>query len=249
MKKLLILIFLIPAFCLGCNTTNDKQTIFVLTSVGHEYKADTLVPAYIRKKFTRAKVIHLNIDKKDFSKNNYSLLDSLKKADLFVVASHRCTVPEDKMKIIKAYVKSGKPVLGIRTASHGLSLRAKKKQKPVKGHGQWPAFDGEVFGGNYHGHIKGRKPTAVSVKAKHEILNGVKPFTSTSWLYNVKPIKKGATVLLQGKGGGSDEPVAWTFKTASGGKVFYTSLGHQDDFKEPSFIKLLDNACDWILKK
>ena len=41
-----------------------------------------------------------------------------------------------------------------------------------------------------------------------------------------------------------DEPVTWT-RTHAGGRVFYTSLGHQEDFEEPSFLRLLANAVLW----
>jgi type 1 glutamine amidotransferase len=31
--------------------------------------------------------------------------------------------------------------------------------------------------------------------------------------------------------------------------VFYTSLGHPDDFKDESFVRLLTNAVFWTAKK
>jgi type 1 glutamine amidotransferase len=34
-------------------------------------------------------------------------------------------------------------------------------------------------------------------------------------------------------------------KTKAGGRVFYTSLGHPDDFKQPAFGVLLRNAVYW----
>ena len=41
-----------------------------------------------------------------------------------------------------------------------------------------------------------------------------------------------------------EEPVTWT-RTHAGGRVFYTSLGHQEDFEEPNFLRLLANAVLW----
>jgi len=38
--------------------------------------------------------------------------------------------------------------------------------------------------------------------------------------------------------------VAWT-RPHGGGRVFYTSLGHPDDFHQPCFLKLLVNALFW----
>jgi type 1 glutamine amidotransferase len=44
------------------------------------------------------------------------------------------------------------------------------------------------------------------------------------------------------------EPVAWT-NVHNGGRVFYTSLGHVDDFQDPQFNRLLTNAVLWTLGK
>ena len=42
------------------------------------------------------------------------------------------------------------------------------------------------------------------------------------------------------------EPIAWTNTSKYRGRVFYTSLGHVDDFKQESFNKLLANALRWV---
>ena len=44
------------------------------------------------------------------------------------------------------------------------------------------------------------------------------------------------------------EPVAWT-NTYHGGRIFYTSLGHPDDFQLPQFNRLLLNAIRWTLDR
>jgi type 1 glutamine amidotransferase len=44
------------------------------------------------------------------------------------------------------------------------------------------------------------------------------------------------------------EPVAWT-NTYGKSRIFYTSLGHADDFNDPSFVRLLSNAVEWCLAK
>jgi type 1 glutamine amidotransferase len=41
--------------------------------------------------------------------------------------------------------------------------------------------------------------------------------------------------------------VAWT-RQYNKSRVFYTSLGHQDDFQQPHFQSLLTNAVQWALK-
>jgi type 1 glutamine amidotransferase len=39
--------------------------------------------------------------------------------------------------------------------------------------------------------------------------------------------------------------VAWTNTGKHGGRVFYTSLGHIEDFQQPAFNELLVNAIRW----
>ena len=53
--------------------------------------------------------------------------------------------------------------------------------------------------------------------------------------------------LLGSVKGFSPEPVAWVHQTPAKGKVFYTSLGHEEDFKKGSFQILLKNAVNWCL--
>ena len=65
----------------------------------------------------------------------------------------------------------------------------------------------------------------------HPILAGVRaPFTSEGSLYRSSPLARSATLLLVGTVPGKEpEPVAWT-NTYKKARVFYTSLGHPDDF-------------------
>jgi type 1 glutamine amidotransferase len=44
------------------------------------------------------------------------------------------------------------------------------------------------------------------------------------------------------------EPVAWT-NTYKGGRIFYTSLGNVDDFKNPNFRRMLLNALFWAAER
>jgi type 1 glutamine amidotransferase len=65
----------------------------------------------------------------------------------------------------------------------------------------------------------------------------------------VRPLAKTTTPLLFGRIAGQEsEPVAWT-NQYRGGRIFYTSLGHPEDFKNPEFRKLLVNAVFWAMNK
>ena len=110
-------------------------------------------------------------------------------------------------------------------------------------------------GGNYHGHYGGGPTTTVTVAkgaAGHAILAGVKvPLTTIGSLYRTGPLAKSAMPLLIGTIPGKDpEPVAWT-NTYGKGRIFYTSLGHVDDFNAPDSptVRLLRNAVFWGLNR
>jgi type 1 glutamine amidotransferase len=44
------------------------------------------------------------------------------------------------------------------------------------------------------------------------------------------------------------EPIAWTNRYGKS-RIFYTSLGHEDDFKNENFVRLLANAVEWCLAR
>ena len=165
-------------------------------------------------------------------------------ADLIVVSVRRRALPEKDLAALRRHLESGKPLIGLRTASHAFDARG----SGPKGHVEWPRFDAEVLGGNYHGHHpSGPATTVVSTGSKHPILAGITgPFTSQGALYQASPLARGTTALLAGSiPGQKPEPIAWTH-TYKGARVFYTSLGHKQDFASSQFIQLMENAVRWV---
>ncbi len=133
-------------------------------------------------------------------------------------------------------------------ASIGLVVR-----RCTQGYAEWPKFDLEVLGGNYHGHYGSGPKCTVTPAAdaqSHPILAGVRlPFTSDGSLYRVSPLAASAKPLLIGTVPDKDpEPVAWTNRYGES-RVFFTSLGHPDGFKITAFRKLLLNAVFWAIDK
>jgi len=175
-------------------------------------------------------------------------LEAIKAADCLVVFVRRRTLPEKQMAMLRAYLAAGKPLVALRTASHAFAVKS-----VPEGHAQWKSFDPEVLGGNYHGHGSNKQGTDVAIlpgAAGHPILAGVKPakWHSAASLYRVSPIDAKATVLLTGSLEGQTEPLAWT-RSHRGGRVFYTGLGHQDDFQTPQFRRLLVNGIFWAMDR
>ena len=174
---------------------------------------------------------------------------ALETADVAVLFVRRKALPEPQMEKIRRYLDSGKPLVALRTASHAFDARG----RGPAGYAEWPSFDGEVLGGNYHGHGSNSAGTEVAVVAKaaaDPILAGVRPpkWHSRASIYWVSPLAENAEVLLTGTAGDKTEPVAWTHRYR-GGRVFYTSLGHRSDFLQPQFRTLLVNAVHWAMGK
>ncbi|MDA1229181.1 MAG: ThuA domain-containing protein [Planctomycetota bacterium] len=175
-------------------------------------------------------------------------LEVLNSADIALVSVRRRPLPKEQLDIVRRFVDSGKPLLGIRTASHAFSQRT---EQPPEGLLAWPEFDGQVLGGNYRGHHGNELLPRISISTEqdaHPILIGIgtEPFVSGGSLYITSPLAAKTRVLMSGAIDGKQaEPVAWTFERASGGRSFYTSLGHKEDFQNPAFQRLLFNALVW----
>jgi type 1 glutamine amidotransferase len=146
---------------------------------------------------------------------------------------------------VRKFVAAGKPVIGIRTASHAFCLR---NERPADGLADWPEFDAQVFGGNYTNHYANdQHPTIAPLDSAASALGLPRaPFTSSGSLYKVSPPGPGVHFLLMGSIPGQEpEPVAWTNVRKEGGRSFYTSLGHKGDFEEDAFRLLLVNGINW----
>jgi type 1 glutamine amidotransferase len=178
--------------------------------------------------------------------------EAIADADLLLISVRRRSPPQAQFDLIRRHIMAGKPVVGIRTASHAFVLRS--NQKAPDGTRDWPNWDEQVIGGHYTGH-HAHGPiatlTATESQSQHPILRGVKlPFTSDAWFYKTSPLRPGAQAVLTGAIPGQPaEPAAWTFKNVGGGRTFYTSLGNPADFKNPSFQQLLRNGVLWAAGK
>jgi hypothetical protein len=90
--------------------------------------------------------------------------------------------------------------------------------------------------------------TAAAGAADHPILAGIDlPLRSNGSLYKTGPLDDRPTLLLIGTIPDEEpEPVAWTNRYEDS-RVFYTSLGHPDDFENSEFCELLVNATFWAM--
>jgi type 1 glutamine amidotransferase len=219
-----------------------------------EYHTWETLPEFAQKELEprgyRVTIVHAD----SADKNNFpGLVEALRTADLLVVSVRRRTPPAAQLDAVRAYLAAGKPLVGIRTACHAFALRPTDPPAapPLS---TWPEFDPEVLGGHYTNHHPAGPPTVVTLAPRagtHPILKGIsmERLTGAGSLYKVSPLEKGTTTLLMGTiPGQPPEPVAWTRSyEKKQARIFYTSLGHPDDFKNAEFRRLLLNGVQWAI--
>ena len=229
-----------PTVLSGDVLGDSKPAKVVVITAEQEYKAKETLPAFFQSAEVvaalgeGAETVLLNSD----STSDIPGLAALDDADLLVLYARRRTLPAEQIDRMRVYLAKGRPLVAVRTSSHAFE--------------NWPEFDGEVLGCNYQGHHGNDGSTSVVVApgaADDPLLRGVTPFEGRGSLYRSNPLAETARPLLVGTWRDKpEEPAAWT-NTYKGGRVFYTSLGHADDFASPSFRRLLLNAVLWGLDK
>ncbi|MFP4057832.1 MAG: ThuA domain-containing protein [Candidatus Brocadiia bacterium] len=167
-------------------------------------------------------------------------LEALDEADVLVVFCRRMRLPDDQLARIQAWCRAGKPVVGIRTASHAFQT--------------WLAFDKEVLGGDYKGHGGMEKAVRVLIEEEardHPILAGVEEWTRACKMYHNPELAEDVAVLLSRESKKGREPLAWArvYDDARDGRSFYTPMGLPPDFENPNFLRLLANAIFWTAKR
>ena len=206
--------------------------------------------------------------------NNIPGLDALKDADLMVVFMRFRHLPEEQMAKFVDYVNSGRPVMGVRTATHAFDYDRHQKEKYSEWawRGNHPEFAGgfgrQVLGETWIDHYGGyRSESTLGIvppeMKDHPILRGVGRIWGPSHAYKVTTLGGDSRTLVLGQpleGLKPDDkpdpekppvPVAWikTFTGTSGkaARVFTTTMGYGDDFKEEGIRRLFVNAAYWCV--
>jgi type 1 glutamine amidotransferase len=254
----------------------------VLISGDEEYRSEEMLPQLAKILSTHHGfkcTVLFAIDPKDGTINpdrldNIPGLEALDSADLMVILTRFRDLPDEQMKHIVDYVESGKPVVGIRTATHAFQL----KSSPTYAKYSWNSPDGGfgqlVLGEtwvNHHG--KHGKESTLGIlnpkEATHPILTGIHEgeLWSTTDVYEVRlPLPGDSKPLVFGEVlSGMDPksppvtgavnnpmlPIAWVKSyTGSSGKtsrVFATTMGTSQDLLVEADRRLLVNACYWAL--
>ena len=209
--------------------------------------------------------------------DNIPGLEALRKADLMIIATRFRDLPDDQMKEIVDYVESGRPVIGLRTATHAFSVKGKDKRYSRYSYNskEWDGgFGRQVLGEtwvNHHGKHGSESTRGLIAPGgeSHPILRGIKDgdIWGPTDVYSVKnplpgdskPLVLGQVVedmtptgkAVAGKKNDPMMPIAWvkTFTGAAGkpARVFTTTMGAATDLASPGVRRLLVNASYWAV--
>jgi len=241
-----------------------RKTVYFL-SAENEYEAAESLPAFARElelhHGLRCEVLQGSTEKKGMERHRIPRMDWIEEGDLLFLFVRRRALPREHMELLRSHLERGKPLMALRTTSHGFAPRG----DTPPGSSSWPGFDREVLGCRYDGYPHGETRVEVAGPRDHPILKGIEgPYQVRETLYKHSPLAPGCQLLLRGvnvSGEGNDdrylvekgeqsieEPVAWTHQY-KGAKVFYCSLGSgRASFKEEWFRRMLSNAVLWCLE-
>lgn len=253
----------------------------VLISGDEEYRSEELMPMLAKiladKHGFKCTVLYAinptNNEIDPIVLNNIPGMEALDSADLCVLGLRFRELPDDQMRHFVNYVNSGKPIIGLRTATHAFSYE-KNKQSPYAKYDwrnkEWPGgFGQQVLGEtwvNHHGnHNKESARAVVNPQFKdHAILRGIQDIWVPSDVYTVAHLPKDAQVLMNGQvltgmeptdkplDGAKNNPmmpIAWvrnyTGDSGKASKIFTTTMGAAVDFNDEGLRRLVVNACYW----
>lgn len=209
-------------------------------------------------------------------RDNIPGLEALEEADLMVLFTRFRDLPDDQMKRVVAYVESGRPIIGMRTATHAFDVKGGKtfarygwKDKEWDG-GFGRNVLGETWISHHGSHGKQSTRGVIAEGAQgHPILRGIKDgdIWGPTDVYGVrlplpgdsKPLVLGQVLEgmkatdrpVEGKVNDPMMPIAWV-KSYTGAKgkaarVFTTTMGASQDLESEGLRRLLVNACYWAV--
>lgn len=253
----------------------------VLISGDEEYRSEEALPQLgkilaVRHGFDCRVVFSINPETGEIDPNNRGNipgLEALADADLMIIATRFRDLPDAQMRHIDDYIRSGRPVIGLRTATHGFNMQPSSSYAHYTWNSETGGFGREILGETWvahHGH-HGQESTRGIVAPgmeDHPIVRGIEP--KTIWgptdVYRVRlPLPEGCEPIVLGAvlAGMSptDEPVenekndplmpiGWTRTFEESDKpsrVFATTMGAATDLEAEGTRRMLVNAVYWTL--
>ena len=192
--------------------------------------------------------------------------EALAGADLLILSTRFRDLPAEQTKPLTAFLNAGKPVIGLRTATHAF---AGEMEDGGWTYGDWQKGGfglkilGETWVAHHGAHKKeGARGVVEEANADHPILRGVTDVFAASDVYTVKHLTDNETILLRGAvtetldpaskpldGEKNDplQPFAWVreYTAPNGttkGRAFCTTAGAAVDLVSEDLRRLVVNA-------
>ncbi len=208
-----------------------------------------------------------------YQSDNIPGLDLLQSADLMIIFIRFRDLPDEQMKCIVDYTNSGKPMIGIRPTVAAFKIDDNSKtyiryDYRYKGNDFYGGFGRQILGETWIKHygshqVESTRGHIAEGMEQHPIVKGCRDIWGPSDVYGITTLNGDCQPLIMGQvltgmnpndPPNSDKelvPVAWA-KTYTGAKgkesrVFTSTMGHGDDFKNEGFRRLIVNACYWGL--
>jgi type 1 glutamine amidotransferase len=209
-------------------------------------------------------------------RTNIPGLESLGNADLMIIATRFRDLPDGQMKHIDAYLRSGRPVVGLRTATHAFAFEHSDTYEHYNWNHGGPEFEQgfgrQVLGETWvahHGHhgVESTRGVIAPGQEKHPIARGLG--AGSIWgptdVYRVRlPLPEGCTPIVLGQvlagmepddepvGGEKNDPmmpIAWTRVSSGFGpeRVFTTTMGAATDLSAEGTRRMIVNGVCWAL--
>jgi hypothetical protein len=206
------------------------------------------------------------------NQTNIPGLHNLENADMMVLFTRFRELPDEQMKYIVDHTNAGKPVMGLRTATHAFRYERNLDSPYAKYSFRDKEFEGgygrqvlgETWISHYGHHGKESSRGVINKEMKdHPILKGVEDIWGPSDVYTVTELTGDPDVLVFGQVlvgmKPTDEPnldkplmpMAW-IKTYTGdqgkvSRVFCTTMGASVDLLSEGLRRLLVNGCYWCM--
>ncbi|MBL9160519.1 MAG: ThuA domain-containing protein [Verrucomicrobiales bacterium] len=249
-------------------TANGKK--IVLVSGDEEYRTEETMPMLgkiLSQKYGFDCVVLFAIHPEggyidsNFQKNIPGT-EELDSADLMIIGTRFRQLPDDQIANFAEFLNAGKPVIGLRTATHAFSGSA------TTGDFKWSEFGLKILGEkwvNHHGKhkVEGTRSVTITSNGSHDIMRGVGEIFATTDVYGIANLDPYAVTLflrgevtesldpaskaVAGKQNDPPMPLAWLREyTAPDGKTkgqaFCTTLGASVDFSDEDLRRLIVNT-------
>jgi len=209
--------------------------------------------------------------------NNIPGMENLQSADLMILFTRFRELPDEDMVYFEEYLLAGKPVIGIRTATHAFHYQNNTDSQFAKYDwrsdvpGWEQGFGRQILGETWVDHHgdHGTEGTrglidGIMERNDHPIIRGVTDIWGPTDVYGTRELEGDPQVLVWGQSTSgmtpdapvnwekSIMPVAWTkdysIEGGETGRVFTTTMGSSVDFESEDLRRLIVNASYWTLE-